>query len=88
MIACDSLQNWVAPDEYFDGDTVGKMREIGFFTPANLGLAWLKGCEPKADDFVRLKAIPFRHALCGHGEPRLNTAQQDYHATFKGFFQV
>lgn len=88
MIACDSLQNWVAPDDYFDADTVGKMTEMGFFTPANLGLAWLAGSEPQPDDFVRLKEVPFRHALCGHGIPRRHTAQGDYHATFNRFFQV
>ena len=26
MIACDSLQNWMAPDELFDEETVGKMQ--------------------------------------------------------------
>jgi hypothetical protein len=87
MIACDSLQNWVAPDELFDAETVAKMKDIGFFTPASLGLAWLQESQPGADDFVRLKAVPFRHALCGHGSPAKDS-MAGYHAAFNRFFQV
>lgn len=88
MIACDSLQNWVAPDEFFDEQTIGTMTGMGFFTKGGIGLAWLHGSEPKADDFVRLKQVPFRHALTGHGVPLRDTAQADYHAAFQRFFQV
>jgi len=88
MIACDSLQNWVEPDEYFVDKTVETMREMGFFAPANLGLAWLHESEPQADDFVRLKKVPFRHALCGHGSPLRDTARENYHATFARMFEV
>lgn len=87
MIACDSLQNWVAPDEFFDEPTVTTMQEMGFFTPNNLGLAWLQESQPQAPDFVRLKEVPFRHALCGHGVPARD-ARDAYHATFNRFFQV
>lgn len=82
MIACDSLQNWVAPDDYFDAQTVATMENLGFFKPANLGPAWMMESQPQAADFVRLKEIPFKHAFCGHGIPLLETAQQQYHATF------
>lgn len=88
MIACDSLQNWVAPDEFFDEATVETMRGMGFFVRGNLGLAWLQESEPKADDFVRLKEIPFAHALCGHGEPLRDDARQSCHAAFNRFFGV
>jgi hypothetical protein len=87
MIACDSLQNWVAPDELFDDETVAKMKDMGFFTPTSLGLAWLHESQPKAEDFVRLKSVPFRHALCGHGAPARD-AMNGYHAAFNRFFQV
>lgn len=87
MIACDSLQNWVAPDEFMDEPTIANMQQIGFFAATSLGLAWLQASEPKADDFVRLKAIPFRHALCGHGVPARD-AMAGYHAAFNKFFQV
>jgi hypothetical protein len=87
MIACDSLQNWVAPDELFDDETVEKMKQIGFFTPTSLGLAWLQESQPQAEDFVRLKSVPFRHALCGHGSPARD-AMAGYHAAFNRFFQV
>ncbi len=88
MIACDSLQNWVEPDEFFLDETVAIMREMGFFTPANLGLAWLHASEPEAQDFVRLKEIPFRHALCGHGSPLYDTAGENYSATIARMFEV
>ncbi len=88
MIACDALQNWIAPDEFFDQETVGKMKEMNFFTKGGIGLAWIHGSEPKPDDFRRLKEVKFRHALCGHGVPLRDTAQADYHAAFQKFFQV
>jgi hypothetical protein len=88
MIACDSLQNWVEPDAFFDEATVATMREMGFFTTAGLGLAWLHESAPKAEDFLRLKAVPFRHALCGHGRPLRDSAHAGYHAAFKRFFEV
>jgi hypothetical protein len=88
MIACDSLQNWVAPDQFFDDQTTETMRGMGFFTRANLGLAWLQESEPQAEDFVRLKKVPFAHVLCGHGVPLRDTAQAEYHAAFQRFFQV
>ncbi len=88
MIACDSLQNWEEPNEFFLDETVETMRGMGFFTKANLGPAWMHVNEPGADDFVRLKEVSFKHALCGHGSPLRDTAQQDYHATFARMFNV
>eukprot|EP01104_Vermistella_antarctica_P006558 TRINITY_DN17266_c0_g1_i1.p1 TRINITY_DN17266_c0_g1~~TRINITY_DN17266_c0_g1_i1.p1 ORF type:complete len:263 (+),score=46.88 TRINITY_DN17266_c0_g1_i1:65-790(+) len=88
-IACDALQNYVAPDEYFDVSTTETMRGMGFFAPANCGPAWVQMMEPKADDFKRFKAqVKFKHALCGHGEPLKDTALEQYHATFKRMFGV
>jgi hypothetical protein len=44
--------------------------------------------QPQSSDFVRLKQIPFRHALCGHGYPLLNNAQEEFHATFNKVFNI
>lgn len=88
MIACDSLQNWVAPDEFFKEETVETMQGMGFFTPANLGPAWMHGSEPQAEDFKRLKEIPFEHAFCGHGKPVIGDAQSQYHKTFTKLFNI
>ncbi len=88
MIACDSLQNWVEPDKFFGDETVATMREMGFFTRANLGLAWVHASEPQAPDFVRLKTVPFKHALCGHGSPLRDTAREHFQSTFARLFAV
>ena len=88
MIACDAMQNWVEPDEYFDDETIGKMREMGFFTPAGVGPAWVHVCEPQPEDFVRLSKVPFNHALCGHGTPVKNSAQSEFAKTFNQMFGV
>ena len=87
-IACDSLQNWLDSDEFFDDATTGTMREMNFFTPAGVGLAWIHESEPKPEDFKRLKELSFRHALCGHGVPLLNSAREAYHETFGRLFEV
>lgn len=88
MIACDSLQNWAAPDPLIIEDTVEKMRGMGFFQAANLGPAWMHVNEPGAADFARLKSVPFKHALCGHGSPLRDTAHPDFSATFNRLFGV
>lgn len=88
MIACDSLQNWVEPDQFFDETTVPTMEKMNFFKKAGLGLAWLHESQPKADDFVRLKEVPFKHALCGHGYPLKHEAQEEYHKTIAQFFNI
>ncbi len=88
LIACDALQNWVAPDEFFSDSSRELMTEMGFFTPANLGPVWVQRATPAADDFARLKQISFKHALCGHGEPLRETAHEDFSATFNRMFNV
>ncbi len=87
-IACDALQNWLTPDEHFCDSSSERMQQMGFFNSANVGPVWLQAAEPAAEDFVRLKSLPFKHALCGHGEPLLNTAKEDYLATFSRLFNI
>ena len=88
LIACDALQNWLAPDEFFSNSSRELMQQMGFFTPANLGPVWVQRAEPGAEDFTRLKQLSFRHALCGHGDPLRDTAHEDYSATFNRLFGV
>lgn len=87
-IACDALQNWREPDEFFCDESRERMMGMGFFTPANLGPVWLQAAAPEAADFARLKGLSFKHALCGHGEPLLDSAREQYHDTFHRLFGV
>jgi len=87
LIACDALQNWLAPDEHFCDASRQRMEQMGFFTPANVGPVWLQAAEPGAEDFSRLSALTFRHVLCGHGQPLLGSAKEDFGATFTRLFQ-
>lgn len=87
LIACDALQNWLSPDEHFCDVTRERMEGMGFFTPANIGPVWMQAAEPAADDFKRLAALTFRHVLCGHGEPLLDSAHEQFSATFHRVFQ-
>ena len=88
LVSCDSLQNWAEPDEYFDADTVTKMRELGFIRPANIGPGWLRASEPEASDFARLKQLSFRHLLPAHGKPIRDQARAQLSATFARDFNV
>lgn len=88
MIACDSLQNWIEPDQFFDENTVNTMQQMKFFRPANLGPAWMFESQPAASDFLRLKEISFEHALCGHGYPVVNNGQKEFSKTFNEYFNV
>lgn len=86
LIACDALQNWLNPDEHFCDASRQRMEEMGFFTPANIGPVWLQAAEPEAEDFTRLSELEFQHVLCGHGQPLLETAREDFSATFRRLF--
>jgi len=86
LIACDALQNWVAPDEHFCQASRERMEGMGFFTPANVGPVWMQAAQPQAEDFHRLKALTFKHALCGHGQPLRDKARETFSATFDRLF--
>ncbi|MGM0516090.1 MAG: hypothetical protein ACQER6_00655 [Pseudomonadota bacterium] len=86
LVACDALQNWVAPDEFFSEDSIARMQEMGFFTPANFGPLWMQRAEPQAEDFRRLLELDFRHTLCGHGAPLRETAREDFATTVNRVF--
>jgi hypothetical protein len=88
LVSCDSLQNWIAPDEFFSDQSRKMMTEMGFFKPANIGPLWMKLNEPKREDFVRLCDLPFRHALCGHGVPLRDTAKEAYTDVFHRLFDI
>ncbi len=88
LVACDALQNWVGPDAFFSDESRKMMADMGFFQSANLGPVWMQVNEPKVQDFNRLRAIPFRHALCGHGVPLRDVAQEAFLARFDKVFSA
>ena len=88
LIACDALQNYVAPDEFFSDESVKAMTDMGFFTPANVGPVWLQAAEPGPEDFARLAQMSFRHVFCGHGAPLSKNAEAAYRATFRRIFDI
>ncbi len=86
LIACDSLQNWRAPDQYFNEAAATNMGQWGFIKPANVGPGWLKAGAPQASDFAQVTALSFKHLLSGHGEPLRNDAHAQLSATFERLF--
>jgi hypothetical protein len=88
LVACDSLQNWVGPDRFFSDESRQVMTELGFFQPANLGPLWMQISKPQAEDFIRLREMSFRHALCGHGAPLRDTAKEAYAVRFQRVFRA
>lgn len=88
LVSCDSLQNYLAPDEYFSDESRKAMTGMGFFQPANLGPLWMQVNEPQREDFIRLLELEFRHVLPGHGSPLRDTAKDDYAARFQDVFGI
>ncbi|WP_374404582.1 hypothetical protein [Niveibacterium sp.] len=86
LVACDALQNWVQPDNFFSNDSRNMMAGMGFFQRANFGPVWMQVSEPKVDDFSRLRELSFKHALCGHGEPLRDIAAEAYGARIAQVF--
>jgi len=88
LVACDSLQNYLQPDEFFSDESRQSMTQMGFFQPANFGPLFMQTSEPQVQDFVRLGELSFRHALCGHGAPLRDTAKEAYAARIQRVFSV
>jgi hypothetical protein len=88
LIGVDALQNWRAPDRFFDESSIALMRQFGFFQPANVGPGWRQAYKPQASDFARLKQLSFRHVLCAHGEPLRDTAHAEFSDRFQREFGV
>jgi len=88
LIACDSLQNWLGPDPFFDAPSAERMASMGFFRSANVGPGWRAACEPDAADFARLKNLSFRHLLSAHGEPLLARAHEQVSTTLADLYQI
>ena len=88
LVSCDSLQNWVEVDRYFDAPSAERMRAFGFIRPANVGPGWRSAAQPEAGDFRRVLALPFRHLLPAHGVPLLEEAHARFAETFAREFGV
>lgn len=74
IITCDSLKNWLGPDEYFNEETSKLYQEQEFFGAASISSIWLQACETKKNDFDTLRSLKFKHLLSAHGRPLLNNA--------------
>jgi hypothetical protein len=88
LISCDSLQNWVEVDRFFDAPSAERMRGFGFIRPANIGPGWRSAAAPEAADFRRILALPFRHLLPAHGVPMLDDAHARLSETFAREFGI
>ncbi len=88
LITCDSLQNLKGADAFFNDLATQRMEAGGFLIPANIGPGWRNATNPQPDDFARLKDLEFAHVLSGHGEPCLDSAKDQYSATFHRLFGV
>lgn len=86
LILCDALQNW--PEPGFGCNRMGRtlMRPLKFFRPANIGPIWLRIMKPDESEFTRLQELPYRHMVGAHGQPLMDTAHEEFDASFKRRF--
>ncbi len=76
LITCDSIKNWTKVDEYFSEKTAKEFLEQGLIKPVSIDKVWLGAMRPKNSDFIRLKKLSFRHLFSAHGQPIINTADE------------
>jgi hypothetical protein len=74
LISCDSIKNWISPDEFFSEQTAALYQQQGFFGKASISTVWQQACQVAPSDFARLKDLSFRHLISAHGEPLLDEA--------------
>lgn len=88
LVSCDSLQNWVEADPFFNEESAARMKSMGFIQPANIGPGWRMACKPQPSDFAQVKTLAFRHLLPAHGRPLRDAAHTQFSATFEREFGV
>ena len=74
-MTCDSFQNALGPDAYFNEVATESKERLGFFMKAVVGPGWRKFAEPKSADCERVLELYFRHLLSAHGEPLIDDAR-------------
>lgn len=85
LLTCDSFQNSLGPDEFYNEIAAESKMRLGFFKKAVIGPGWRKFAEPKASAFQRLLKLKFQHLLTGHGGPLLNEAYEAISASVADF---
>lgn len=74
LVTCDSIKNWLKPDQFFSTDSAKIYKAQGFFGEATITNIWKEATQVQSSDFQRLKLLKFKHLLSAHGEPLLNNA--------------
>lgn len=87
-ISCDSIQNMLGPDEYFNAAAAESKARLGFFKKAVIAPGWLKFGEPKNQDIERILNLKFRHLISAHGEPLLDEAFAAVSASVSELFRI
>lgn len=81
LVSGDALQNWAAPDAFFNLPGRLTMRAFGFLRPHNVGPAWLRRTKPEPAPLRALLDTSFEHVLPAHGAPVIGDARQKYRAS-------
>jgi hypothetical protein len=90
LITCDSIQHWV-PSNLLSMPAKLLTRLIGFQHPAQIGPPWRKKQTPAGGslegDFERLRSLPFKHIIGGHGGLLRDDGQARLEETMKRVFK-
>ncbi|MCA9671414.1 MAG: hypothetical protein KC503_37715 [Myxococcales bacterium] len=86
LVSCDSLQNWLEPDAFFDEASKKMMGDFGFFKEANIGPGWRRSANPKRTCFDRLLGMSFSHLLSAHGTPLRDAAREKIKGSVEAAF--
>ncbi len=85
LITGDSLQNWGAPNQYFNFFGKVFMRIVGFLKPYQLGPGWVKGLKPDKQQLAGILELDFENVLPGHGDPVLGGAPDKYRPAIEAY---
>jgi hypothetical protein len=83
LVSGDALQNWAAPDAYFNLPGRLMMRAFGFLRPHNVGPAWLRRTKPEVGPLRALLDAPFDHVLPAHGAAVIGDAREKYRSSIE-----
>lgn len=77
-ISGDSLQNWLAPDEYFNLSARLMMGKMGFIRECGIGPGWIQATKPDLTTILPFLEQPFECLIPSHGELVTSRASEKF----------
>ena len=88
VISGDSLQNWLAPDEYFNLSARLMMSKMGFIRECGIGPGWIQATKPDLTTILPFLEQSFECLIPSHGELVKSRASEKFKRSIHKIIQT